>query len=451
MANIESNEIKLFSAQSQDAMWRNNLIAGSRSKADASLREATYQKVFSQFNQLKEAYKQFSGYTEVPLLSNQYFNATMASYVRSFAGYFCIERLMDQPTALLYFLDLLGVTDNRVVLPNIGQENLKGINARFSTNIALAEGQAPISLSTGKKLIPGSVVIKLVHAADPANAIEIRDDRQGNLLAPAGVLTKGSVDYTAAGKIDIEFGAGFTVAAGDSMNVIGYEDVAGTPDWNGFAPGNNRFKMDMKNVMVTSEPDMLVAENNLMAMASMQKAIGVNPQDVAGAKLTELYTKLINGKLINALQRMVAGNPLQFDVENKYHDFRSGLDQFSACMVDIDTALAKQSVKGVKATAYAVGENVGNQFRKLADIGQFVDVTDSTYINDLLGYYKGIPVVRHMDIPENELLAVHKTADGQLAPCIRGIYLPLTNTPAIGSYQNPTQVVQGVKFTIYLN
>lgn len=449
MANIETNEVKLFSAQSQDKDWSKALVKSSRSAQDAQLRKGVYGKLFSQFNELKEAYKQFSGYTEIPLLSNQYFNATMASFVRSFAGFLSIERLMDQPTALLYFMDLLGVTDNRIVLPNIGPENLKGINGRFSTGSQMVAGTTSYSISTGKKLIPGSVVLTLVHAADPSKQIIIRDDREGNLLAPAGILEAGTVDYKAAGRIDFTVGAGFTIAANDSYSIVAYEDVAGTPDWNGTAPGNNRFKMDMKNIMVTSEPDMLVAENNLMAMAAMQKAIGVNPQDVSGAKLTELYTKLINQKLVQALIRMHEGNILDFDLTGQmsnFHDFRSGLDLFSSCMVDVDTALAKKSVKGVKATAYVVGEKVANQFRKLADIGVFVDNTDSTYINDLLGYYKGVPVLRHMDVGENEGYAVHKTADGQLAPTIRGIYLPLTNTPMIGNYNNPTQVAQGIYY-----
>ena len=157
MANIETNEVKLFSAQSQDKDWSKALVKSSRSAQDAQLRKGVYGKLFSQFNELKEAYKQFSGYTEIPLLSNQYFNATMASFVRSFAGFLSIERLMDQPTALLYFMDLLGVTDNRIVLPNIGPENLKGINGRFSTGAQMVAGTTAYSISTGKKLIPGSV------------------------------------------------------------------------------------------------------------------------------------------------------------------------------------------------------------------------------------------------------------------------------------------------------
>lgn len=450
----QTSETKLFSAYSEDKGWNAALAQGSRSKKDAALRKAVYAKVFSRFTEMKEAYKMFSGYTEIPLLSNQYFNATMASYVRSFAGFLSIERDMDQPTALLWFMDLLGVTDNRVVLPNVGQENLNGINSRFQSSQAFTVGQTEYSISTNKKLIPGSIELNFVHAADPTRVITIRDDRNGNLLAPAGVLDQNTgsvigVNYQ-TGLITFTVGAGFTIAAGDSFSIIGFEDVAGNPEFGTLtAGGHNRFKMDMKNIIVPSEPDMLVAENNLMAIAAMQKAIGANPQDVSGAKLTELYTKLVNGKLVNAIKTSWNGNNYDIDAAafiNKFLDFNSRLDAFQAELIAIDTELAKRSVKGVNATAYVVGENMGNWFRKLVNTGNFVDNAGSSYINDLLGYYKGIPVLRHMDVGTNEGYAVHKTADGQLAPVIRGIFLPLTNTPLIGNYNNPTQFANGIYY-----
>jgi hypothetical protein len=89
---------------------------------------------------------------------------------------------------------------------------------------------------------------------------------------------------------------------------------------------------------------------------------------------------------------------------------------------------------------------MGNWFRKLVTTGNFVDNNNTSYINDLLGYYKGVPVLRHLDIDSKTGYAIHKTADGQLAPVMRGIYLPLTNSPLIGNYNNPTQFAQGIYY-----
>lgn len=446
-------ETKLFSTMSENSQWLQMLRKSSRSDADAKNRREVYQKVFSTYEGNREIAKAFSGMAEIPLLSNQYFNATMASYVRSFAGFLTIERSMDQPTALLWYMDLLGVTDNRVVLPNVGPENLNGINARFSSSAVFTPG-TEVQIATNKKLIPGTIDITLIDPTGAKPEIRVKDDARGNLLAPAGVL----IANTTAGAVGVNYATGlvtFNVNGTDyadytKFSIIGFEDVAGDPAFGQLTgPGNNRFKVKMNNIVATSEPDMLVGENNLMAIAAMQKSVGANPAEVTGAKLTELYTKLINAKLVQRLQDMWTGTPVTIDLlkaNNGWLDYNSYLEKFIGGLVEVDTALAKRSYKGVRATSYVVGENVGNAFRKLKSNGNFVENTDSTYINDLLGYCNGIPVLRHTDINPNEGYAVVKTADGQLAPVMRGIFLPLTNTPIVGNYNNPSQFANGVYY-----
>lgn len=459
MNNI-NEELRMFSEKGAfeemiaDQVYQSYLAGSSVSKVDAASRQKVYGEVMSQFNELKEAYKSFSGYQEIPILSNQYFNATMASYVRSFAGFLTIERAMDQPTSLLWYNDLLGVVDNRIVLPNIGKENLNGINARFQAQAPFVNGQSEYSISTNKKLIPGSVELQFIHALEPNKVITIKDDRNGNLLAPAGILGVNandavSINY-ATGLITFTVGDGFKIATNDSYSIIGFEDVAGDPAFGQLTgPGNNRFKVDMKNIVVHSEPDMLIGENNLMAIAASQKAIGMNPQEVTGQKLTELYTKLVNEKLTKGIIDNAMGNPVvipMVDYVQKFTDYNSRLDAFQADLVEVNTAMAKRTYKATKATAYLVGEGMGNYFMKLKNTGNWTDNVDSTYINDLLGYYNGIPVLRHVMVGFNEGYAVHKTPGGELAPLMRGIYLPLTNTPLIGNYNNPSQFAQGIYY-----
>ena len=448
------NEVRMFSTTAQDAVWLKMLEGSSRSKVDAALRKEVYQKVFSNYESLRETAKAFSGMAEVPILSNQYFNATVASYVRSFAGFLTIERAMDQPTALLWYNDLLGVTNGRKVLPNLGKEDIKGINGRFNTSSVLDEATKDYSIATNKKIIPGTVEIKLIHAAHPESPVVIRDDRNGNLLAPAGVLgvnAKGAlgVDYR-TGVVTFTIADGFTIEENDKYSLMAYEDVAGDPAFGQLTgPGNNRFKVQMNNIVVTTEPDMLVAENNLMAIAAAQKAIAMNPAEIAGAKLTELYTKLVNDKFVAALDRMWSGNVTVIDLThatNGWLDLNSYYEKFMRELDNIDTLMAEQAYKISGATAYVCGKHVGTLFTNLRHSGNFVKNTESTYVNDLLGYYNGIPVLRHLDVDPDECYAVAKTADGQLAPIMRGIFLPLTNTPIVGNYNNPTQYASGVYY-----
>ena len=453
----EQSETKLFSAYSATTTnWNTALIKSSRSPFDAAHRKEVYQKVFSRYDDMKNFIHQrtFSGTSEFPLLSNQYFNATMASYVRSFAGFFATERDMDQPTALLHYVDQVGVLDNRVIQPNIGPENLNDINSRWELAIYPTAGTTMYMSNTGKKLIPGSIKLKLYRKGKPNDFILITDNLKGQLLSPPGILVnnangEANVNYN-TGVVKFTLGDAWEILEGDVISCIGFEDVAGNSGFGSLlTEGKNRLKVEMGQIMVKADPDMISTEHNLMAIAQMQKSLGINPQDIAAAKLVELYTKLVNGKLVNAIKTMWSGDSVHINTKGfseRFHDFNSRLDAFQNALIRVDTAMARKSTKGTAATAYLVGENVGNWFKGLVHGGNWVDNNGSSYVNDLLGYYKGLPVVRHLDVDDNEGFAVHKTSDGQLAPVIRGIYLPLTNTPIVGNYYNNTQFSTGVYY-----
>jgi len=444
MANIEKvQETKLFSAQASDAAFLKSLRGGSVSDQDAASRKNEYGKLFSKYERMKEAYKLFSGVTEMPLLSNQYFNATVASFVRSFAGYLTIERDMAEPTALLWFDDVLGVVNDNIVLPNIGTENLSDIASTIAFEDVTIDN-AKSDISTGKVIVPGSVKGTLIKS-DGTGAVDFVDDAHGNILAAPGILTAASINYK-TGAIS------FTVASayvGGKYTVKAAADAPGTPVYGQVANAQkNRFKLDMKNILVSSEADMLIGESNLVAMAQANKSLGQNPMQVLGAKLVEMYTKIINNQIV-ATVKSAATSTYTIDASTwntQYYDFNSSLNAFSAELVNVDTELAVQSVKGVEATAYVCGKNAGNWFRKMRSTGEFVEEKGSTYVNDLLGTFHDIPVLRHIGLADNEFYAIHKTPGGELAPVMFGVYLPLTWTPNIGSYSNPTQVASGTYF-----
>jgi hypothetical protein len=446
MANIEKvQETKLFSQHAADAEFLKSLRGSSLSDQDAASRKNEYEKLFSKYERMKEAYKTFSGVTEMPLLSNQYFNATVASFVRSFAGFLSIERDMAEPTALLWYDDVLGVVNDNVVLPNIGTEHLNDIASTIAFSDVTID-TATTDISTGKVIVPGSIKGTLIKS-DNSGAVDFVDDAHGNILAAPGILTAASINYK-TGAISFTVASGYV---GGTYTLNAAADAPGTPVYGQVANAQkNRFKLDMKNILVTSEADMLIGESNLVAMAQANKSLGQNPMQVLGAKLVEMYTKLINNQLV-ATTKAAAIHSYTIDASGwatTFYDFNSRLNAFSAELVNVDTELATNSVKGVEATAYICGKTAGNWFRKMRSTGEFVEMKGSTYVNDQLGTYHDIPVLRHIGLPDNEFYAIHKTPGGELAPVMFGQYLPLTWTPNIGSYSNPTQVANGVFYQL---
>ena len=464
------NEYYNYIITQNDAMM-DALRGSSVSDVDAKMRATEYAKMFARNDEMKEAFggnassiqqKMFSGYAETPLLSTQYFNASVASYVSSFAGYMSIERDFDQPNGLFYWFDVLGVTDLRPVVPNLGPDQYQDINTMGGFELSIApSATAQYSSLIGRKLIPGSLRIKIKTASEN---FELIDNGQGVMMAVAGKLSSSSINYL-NGKVEFTLAQALTGAATESITIVGKEDVTGTPSCTVGASNahanDKRFIAKMQQLGLSTVPDMLVAEYNIASLGAMKKATGSDMATFLFTKLRELYTKTINYKLVTTLENGYAeahGTTLSdldlsttaTGLSGKFLDYRSRIDLFDAYLVDVETALATKAVKGVTTTAYIAGARACNQFQKGGIIGKFEKNTKMTYINDLLGWYDGIPVLRSTDVKEATgkatFYAIHKTADGQMAPLARGIYMPLTDTPTIGNYNNPTQMASGIYY-----
>lgn len=461
---------KYYVSMMQQPAMMDALINSSVSVDDANLRSREYAKMFSRNDELKDLFgignnnnlmqKTFSGYAETPLLSTQYFNASVASYVSSFAGYMSIERDFDQPNGLFYWFDVLGITDMRQVIPNLGPDNYQDIQSMGGFGLEITPTANPdYSALVGRKIIPGTVRVKVVSATE---SFELIDNGQGLLMAVAGKISDGTINYL-NGRIQFSL---TTALTGDptkeSILVVGKEDVTGTP-CNTVGASNahandKRFVAKMQQIGLSTVPDMLVAEYNIAALGAMKKATGSDMATFLFTKLRELYTKMINYKLVSTLEEGYIGNTMNdldlsagsTGIESKFHDYRSRVDIFDAYLINVESALATKAVKGVKTTAYVAGNQASNHFQKGGMIGKFEKNTKMTYINDLLGWYDGVPVLRSTDIEEapgeGTFYAIHKTADGQMAPLARGIYMPLTDTPTIGNYNNPTQMASGIYY-----
>jgi len=452
------------------------LINSSVSIEDANLRSREYAKMFSRNEDMKDIFglgngtnllqKTFSGYAETPLLSTQYFNASVASYVSSFAGYMSIERDFDQPNGLFYWFDVLGVSDMRPVIPNLGADNYQDINTMGGFEMSLTPSATDgFSATVGRKLIPGTVRVKIVKVDTATTKLELVDNGQGIFMSAPGVITAGTINYL-SGKVDFTLGTALTAKeaanTATSITIVGKEDVTGTP-CNTVGASNahandKRFIAKMQQIGLSTVPDMLVAEYNIAALGAMKKATGADMATFLFGKLREIYTKAINYKLVSTMEEGYMGTTLNdLDLSNtntqiasKFHDYRSRVDLFDAYLINVETVLASKAVKGVDITAYVAGPQACNQFQKGGMIGKWQRNTKMTYISDLLGWYDGLPVLRSTDIVENPgegtFYAIHKTKDGQMAPLARGIYMPLTDTPTIGNYNNPTQMASGIYY-----
>lgn len=444
------------------------LVNSSVSVDDANSRSREYGKMFSRNEELKDMFglgnrqnllqKTFSGYAETPLLSTQYFNASVASFCSSFAGFMSVERDFEQPTGLFYWFDVLGVTDMREVIPNLGPDSYQDIQSMGGFTLEVTPtAAASYSSLIGRKIIPSSLRVKIVTETEK---FELIDNGQGQFMSIAGKLKSSRINYL-NGRVEFELATALASdVSKEKITIVGKEDVTGTP-CNTVGASNahandKRFIAKMQQIGLTTVPDMLVAEYNIASLGALKKAINADMATFLFTKLRELYTKMINYKLVATLEEGYTGNTMadlnlsQDNLTGKFYDYRSRIDLFDSYLINVESALATKAVKGVTTTAYLAGNAAANQFQKGGMIGKWEKNTKMTYINDLLGWYNGIPVLRSTDVNEaageGTFYAIHKTADGQMAPLARGIYMPLTDTPTIGNYANPTQMAAGIYY-----
>jgi hypothetical protein len=369
-----------------------------------------------------------------------------------------IERDFDQPTGLFYWFDVLGVSDLRNAIPNLGPDLYRDtqVMGGFETNIEVTAGTAYEFLA-GRKVIPGTLRVKV---ASDTEKYELIDNGQGEFMTVAGKIVSSKINYL-NGKIEFEFGTALDPAQ-STLTVFGKEDVIGTPCGTVGADNrrvnDKRFMAKMQQLALTTVPDTLIAEYDLPSIGALRKATGSDMASFLFTKLREFYTKAINGKMVTTLEEGYTGNVMN-DLDltknaltGQFYDYRSRVDLFDAYLVNVESALATKAVKGVTTTAYVAGNAAANQFQKGGMIGRWKRNEKMTYINDLLGWYNGIPVLRSTDIVEDRdnnegvFYAIHKTADGQMAPLARGIYMPLTDTPTVGNYANPSQMSAGIYY-----
>lgn len=475
----------LYTNFMQSPAMMDALMNTSSSYDDAMSRSKEYAKMFSRNNDMQEAahlsglQKNFSGYAETPLLSTQYFNASVASYVSSFAGYMSIEKDFEQPNGLFYWFDTLGVSDLRAVIPNLGKDELADVGTigAFKNEVEVTDIRQSYTSLIARKIVPGTVRVKVTKK--DGTVVDLIDNGQGKFITLPGILsddiTTNSINYL-AGLVTINFKddkwAGDSDKTKAAITIIGKEDVTGTPCNTAGASNakanEKRLMAKMNQLALNTVPDMLIAEYNIAALGAMKKATGTDMATFLFNKLRELYTKCINRTLVTTLEAGYVGSTCgdggdggeKLDLSKngltgQFHDYRSRVDLFEAYMVDIEAMLTQKAVKGCDITSFVVGKIAANQFQKASIIGKWERNTKMTYINDLLGWYNGIPVLRSEDVEEpiaedgvrqGRFYAIHKTKDGNMAPLARGIYMPLTDTPTVGNYNNPTQMAAGIYY-----
>jgi len=428
---------KTFSAAMGDAAITSILRTSSISEADFQARMNVYRKAFANIDEVEglnaSIRKMFAeGYAETDLQGTSQFDATILGNIKSFAGFLTIERALTQPNDYVSFLDVVGAYTGHLVDPNFGPTDYSDAGKTERINETLVAA-TELDLSIDRPIIPRSINLVVKEASAEYT---ITDDGKGNLLAPAGKLTAATVVY-ADGTVKLT-----AAVAGTITGTMVYDQLAESDPEH-----DNVLTFRQAGTLVRTTPRLMMGRTNLASAAAMAKSLGVDPMAYMAEQLQNAIIHRTNAAITKEMIAVDSSNTafptINFNSQS-YDSYEAYSDWFTAQFTDIDYALAKQSYKGVRAKAYLVSPKVGALMTKTEIRGQFVHNPEYEYINDLIGTFRGVPVLQHDDVPDGTGYAVFKTNGGEAAPLVRGIYLPITPTPDTSNFENPTQIAQGL-------
>lgn len=460
IGNMGKNSIRTFSDITLSSKLSDRLRHSCQSAADMNLRVQAYSKAYENLLSAaaladrRASTRTFAaggpGLGELSGLNpNQFIDVTVTAMIKSLAGFLSVERGVDQPTAFLPFVDLVTSGENKLVSKNIGADlempngyvdqlsadrrTLRSAQLQFSNNISVATNR--IEVNVAKAVIPGTLNLKVTKGGRVFN---ITDDKQGNIMAPAQAgVNGGEIDYR-LGKVTVDFDAASGLNTGDSYSVSIQQDAPKDP--------TNRVKSNLNYYTVACHPEIIIAENNLIADLVATKSMNINMSEVMKKRVMDEYIKLVNRSIIDPLVLGYEGATVDIDL-TPYSVTTNNMDSyyrlFGLGLIKVNTELTNKSWKSVNASAYLVGSRVAELFKGMSGT-QFVPNTAASYIEDLIGHYDGIPVVKSHFIEPDTGFAIHKTADGTMAPICRAIFLPVNDIPEIGNFQNPTQFATGI-------
>lgn len=393
-------------------------------------------------------------------------DATIRAYVDSMAGFLCREESINAPNALVTIFDAVDAFDDEVISPNLGPISYNKLRNSKPVSGKVTSSTGTYTFKPGKKILAHTVKMKVFGTHDSVEVeipkLTIQDDGYGKLMAREGVLTASTVDY-AEGRIE------WTLAGTITVDSVEYTPtkvmVEVCIDMTGdSANAGTRVHIKGKQVgfLVSTAPELLTYEQNLIENISVSKTLGSDMSVYLSERLAELYTIRINTMMAETIDNYTDDDTItinfssvSFDNTRSYSDYF--YNQLSEAMLT-----AKEKV-------YRLGEpNVilaGNKgiipFRKLAQIGVFTKVK-SSHVVGLVGYLDDVTPVLQSDVIKEDATKEnpesggpmgegifymgYKSTDGSVAPLLRVIYLPLTTTPNVGNFANPVQTSGGYYF-----
>lgn len=367
------------------------------------------------------------------LRGTTFFDASITGLVTSIVPFFTIERGMEHISASLPYMDFYGIVKEdtkEVVSPNLGLKRSMDDGVLHVTSPVDA-GSKEHEFSIGKPLTPGQVLIS-------AGDFRIVDNSRGSLMAEAGLLEAGKVNYQ-EGTISLTFAKDLPEQVKEVTCQVAVDYVA--------KEQLDAITGEVKYYNARAAQIVVPVKRDIITDVSIKKMGVLNPDKLYAQAMLDQYHVRRNTLLAKNIMRGYRGNTLEIDLSKftlQTSEYPAYINAFINMLEGLDQNIANRLGVVKHPTAYLVGKEVKYAFSTLASSKDWVPNEKATYVVGLEGWWKGRPVVYSDQLSDNEAYASCKTVDGNLAPLISGNFLPMSNLPTVGNYDNANKYSTGI-------
>lgn len=366
------------------------------------------------------------------LRGTTFFDASITGLVTSILPYFTIERGMEHISASLPYMDFYGLVkeDKRVISPNLGLKS--SMEEGVVTIVSEKNVSGEYEFAVNKPITPGQVLIA-------AGDFRIVDNSRGQLMAEAGLLEEGKVDYK-TGKITVKFVAAKLTDKVKKVTMKCSVDYVAKDKLDAIQGEVKYYNARAAQLVVPVKRDIITDD-------AIKKMGVLNPDELYAKAMVDQFHIRRNTLLADNMKNGYTGNSLEIDLSGftlKTSEYPAYVNAFINLLEALDQEIANRLGVVKHPTAYLVGKKVKYAFSTLSTSKDWIPNEKATYVVGLVGWWKGRPVVYSDRLSDDEAYASCKTVDGNLAPFISGNFLPMSNLPTVGNYDNVNKYATGI-------
>jgi hypothetical protein len=389
-----------------------------------------------------ESYKSFmeanGSASDLGTLPNIALDVIASSQTQSILPLIAGTQIMNEEKGTIWFKQVIASTSRGNV--TAGQNLLNPLSGRQSINSGFANNQIlnEDSGATGDGIVTtfaisasyGPVLERSVNIL--AGTVLGIDDGLGNIV---GVGISGTVDYT-TGAISVSF----AVAPAAAVKLLTTYTTASE-----LQDEIATIRSEFTSKTVQAFPMALRSDMGLFKAYSMGKRFNMDPSTQMAKDLTTELSSEISGAAIMKAYFAAVGNTNWDKTGNvalgiSYTEHKL---TFNDSLADAESVILGNAGRTTGSMVYVCGTKASATLRTLPGFTK-MNTQNATMGAHLYGSYDGVPVIRAINIPDNEMLIISRGTSSFDSAIIFGSWMPLTIVDVKGDHRNPLKNSKGI-------